>query len=211
MERRDERIEAVLRTLNQTISQLNQRLTSLESRLGRSANETVIEERTLPEAEGLLGGRAVLSSQGGIQKITYVPVCDYCHSPLNENFVICSACKKKLCHSCTIFIEGKNLCPNCFKSDYPLSRECFKVLTIIQGMAELENIAEIIGMGEEEVNSCIRELIEGGYLARQGVSIFSKIVVTQKGFTALLAYDKLFEKDVDMAFFKERLRGEAEL
>jgi hypothetical protein len=208
----DENVERMLRTLNQTISQLNQRLTSLESRLGRSANEgTIIEERVVPEAEGLLGGRAVLSSQGGIQKITYVPVCDYCHSKLDDNFVVCSACGKKLCHSCTIFIEGKNLCPDCFNSKYPLSRECFKVLNIIQGnVAELENIAEIIGMSEEEVHSCIRELIEGGYLARQGVSIFSKIVVTQKGFTALLAHDKLFEKDVDMEFFKRRLEGEAE-
>jgi len=206
----DENVERILRTLNQTISQLNQRLTSLESRLGRSVNETVIEERVVPEAEGLLGGRAVLSSQGGIQKITYVPVCDYCHSKLDDNFVVCSACGKKLCQSCTIFIEGKNLCPDCFKAEYPLSRECFKVLSIIQGVAELENIAERIGMSEEEVHSRIRELLEGGYLARQGVSVFSKIVVTQKGFTALLAYGKLFEKDVDMAFFKGRLRGEAE-
>jgi hypothetical protein len=199
-------IERTLREMNRKLSELSAKVSQLETRNGG----TVIEERKVPEVEGLFGGRAVLNSQGGIQKVTYVPFCDYCHSPLDENFVICSKCKKKLCDNCKIFMEGRNLCPDCFKSEYPLSKDCFKVLAMLQSNVAEEEMAEVAGMREEEIYDHMSQLFREGYIIREGISIFSKVTLTQKGFTAFLVYERLFEKDVDISYFKERLaRGES--
>jgi len=206
----DERIERILRAVNQSLSQINARLTELENRVDQNQGKMIMEEKTLPEAESLLGGKTVFASEDGrIQKIKYIAVCDYCHLKLDENnFVVCSSCGKKVCQRCAISLDGSYVCPECFKTEYPISRQCYQILTLLQNnISETGDMVEVTGMSESEVCSALGQLFECGYIVREGVSIFSRIRVTEKGLTVLIIHGRLLSKDMDIAHFHERLNA----
>lgn len=204
-------MERLLRTIDQSLIQLNTRLTELENRSNQNQN-TIMEEKSLPETEGLLGGKTVLSSEsGGVQKITYVAFCDYCHSQLNGSLLICDSCGRKVCEKCAICFNGTNICPECFKTEYPLSRESYQILALLyENISDSDEIAGITGMEEADVRSAVNLLLDNGCIIREGVSVFSRIKITNKGMTALVVHGRLLSNDADIACFPGRpnVRGE---
>ncbi len=205
--------DRLARVFQQAFSQMNSRLDQIASRLSQveqNNGRTIMEERLLPESEGLLGGKRVLSSEnGGIQKLTYIAVCDFCNTKLDEaSFIVCNNCGKKVCGNCAVSLNSRNICPCCFTSVYPITKQGYQLLVmLLKGISETWDMVEMTGISEEELTLQIKQLFESGYIVREGLSIFSKIIVNERGITASIVHSKLLSRDVDIIQFHERLKA----
>lgn len=204
--RREEDIRRTLREISQSLSRFNSRLTELENRLNQNSS-LIMEERKIPDFQGSLGGRSFSTNRsGGIEKVIRIPVCDVCGEALAERFSICKNCGKKLCSNCAIHFSGQKVCLDCLKQQLPLSKRSFKVLlALANGMESLREISQIVQVKREDVEECLEELQSLELIGEKGLSIFSRIYVTDKGLEAISAYTKVFEGEADVRMLKDKL------
>lgn len=201
---REEDIRRMLREISQSLSQFNNRLNEIENKLNQ--NSLIMEERKIPDFQGNLGGRSFSTNRsGGIEKVIRIPVCDVCGEALAERFSVCKNCGKKLCSNCVIHFSGQKVCLDCLKQQLPLSKRSFKVLlTLANGIESLKAISQVVQIKREEVEECLEELQSLELVDEKGLSIFSRIYVTDKGLEAITAYSKVFEGEADVSLLKDR-------
>ncbi|MEM2271944.1 MAG: hypothetical protein QXP56_04670 [Archaeoglobaceae archaeon] len=185
----------MLREISQSISQFNNRLNELENRLSQNSS-LIMEERKIPDFQGNLGGRSFSTNRsGGIEKVIRIPVCDVCGEALAEKFSMCKNCGKKLCENCAIHFSGQKVCLDCLKQQLPLSKRSFKVLlALANGIESLREISQVVQVKREEVEDCLGELQGLGLIDEKGLSIFSRVYVTDKGLEAMVAA-KILSRD----------------
>jgi hypothetical protein len=206
----DERIERVLRALDQTISQLNKRLTDIENRLNQQQGRSpIMEERKVPDEQGLLGGKVFFTNQaGGIEKEVRIPVCDICGRSLSESFFVCQNCTRKLCQKCVISYSGQTLCLECLRQQVPLTKRNFKVLVAVaNGLESSATISQLVQIKRDEAEQSLQELHGLGLIGEKGLAIFSHIYATDKGLEAIAVYSQVFGRDGDVIQFNQELRS----
>lgn len=207
----DERMERLLRAVDQGLSQLNRRLTELENRLGRTEQErnVVIEERKVPDRVGQLGGRTFLTNQaGGIEKEIRVPVCDLCGRAIQGGFYSCRACGRKLCTRCVVSYSGQTLCLECFRQTLPLTKRNFKTLAAVaNGLETPAIISQLVQIKRDEAEQSLQELRGLELIGEKGLAVFSHIYATDRGLEAIAAYSQVYGRDGDMIQFDQMLRN----
>jgi len=203
-------VREVSQEIENLFERLTKKLTDLEERLRHLESEKVIldEKKVISEPKEI-GGKVCFSlSNGGVKKRLYIPVCDLCGAKLDEeNFFICRGCGKKLCQNCAFNYNNAYFCSNCLQNVLPLTKQDYKVLvSIANGIDNFRKISEITKLRKEDVRNSIKTLIDSGMVEKEGISIFSKLCITDKGFEAIGIYRKVYGKDDDIIQFGNELR-----
>lgn len=170
-----------------------------------------LEEHAVPERRGMLGGKKIETSNGKIERTTFLMACDYCGKyPLDE-FLLCSVDKAKLCCDCAVKIDGRPFCRLHLAEVLPLSRDGFKILLCVNAeIQSISKISEICRLDKDDVRSSLAVLAEMKYVATSGVLSFLSRKMTGDGIRVLSVYSKIFGEDEDVADVKNRLQEKAE-
>jgi len=207
----NERLNRVVQALEQMLTQFDTRLNRIEDRLNQleSSRNIILDERRVTERAGQLGGRTLYSSPaGGIQREIRVLTCDACGSRMEEEFIICQGCGRKLCDSCAIAYQNTNLCVNCLRNLIPLTKQAYKVLVAIANeVKDVRAIPRITRMVKDDVVNWRNCLLVLGLIVKKGVSIFSEVCITDNGLDAIGAYRQVFGEDDDIIQFDVELRN----
>jgi hypothetical protein len=207
----NKRLNRVIQNLEQTLTQFDTRLSTIENRLSQleSGRNVILNEQRVIERAGRLGGKTFLTSPtGGIEREIRIPICDVCGSRINEAFIICQGCGRKLCINCAIAYQNTNLCVACLRNLIPLTKQTFKVLVCIaNGIDSADAIAKITHIPKDDVRKCRNLLTVLGLVLKKGVSIFSKICISDNGLDAICAYRQVFGKNDDIIQFDIELRS----
>lgn len=191
------------------ISQLISRLEAIESRLSQMETDKsrLLDERRVPAKIGQLGGKTISNSAlGGVEKRVEVPFCDLCGRRVEEEDSAVCGCGKKVCvDSCLVNLSSEFLCVECLKERLPLDKKEYKVLVGVANELGRGAISKITKMGRDDVRSAIFELTGLGLIRKRGVSVFTKLEVTDLGLEAIGAFENLFN-DVDVLQFFADLR-----
>src|SRR4030067_3083961 len=146
---------------------------------------TLIEERCLPEREGVRGSKTTSIIDGSILKTTSVCFCDSCGQVLKgEKMAICS-CNKKICPICMVIHENKTYCKECAKRIAGLTKDDFFILYGLANGANLKVIRQASSISSQSLAEGLCMLFERGLIERQGLSIFSRFFATSSGLSVL--------------------------
>jgi DNA-binding MarR family transcriptional regulator len=188
------------------LRKISKRLEELERKI--ELRKIILEDRNEVAGDGELENKAYYSTpDGGIVKTTKVRMfCDWCGRRLNESFDMCVACGKKICSECSVYFEGKILCPECLESSYPLSKDEFKILKALASeIKDLDTIATVTRIKRDTIRKCISSLKEKELIQKEGFFPFYEISVLDKGLEVLSAYEQVFRSHEDVAIFEEEL------
>jgi predicted transcriptional regulator len=168
----------------------------------------LIEERCLPEDEGVLHSKTIsINIDGSIQKDIKVPFCDFCGAMLKEErLALCSFCKRKICSSCAIIHENKTYCRECAKEILSLTKENFIVLYGVANEVNLKNIREFSFISSENLRQSLSTLLERGLIETEGLSIFAHYIITNKGLAVLPTCEQIYRNEGDVSRFLLRLQ-----
>jgi len=161
---------------------------------------TILEEHAVAERHGLLGGKEIASSaEGQIERLTYVPACDFCgRHPLTE-YSICRSCGGKLCSRCGIEFCGRHYCRGCLIELLPISRNTFKVmLCIMHEKASASKISSLTRIPKQDIRLCLALLSEMKLVETKGLSVFSRQELTAEGVEAVAVFRRVYGADEDM-------------
>ncbi len=173
--------------------------------------EPMIEEHSLAEPKGMMGGKRIESaSDGKLRKTTFVVACDSCgHHPLNE-FVICKSCRGKLCDDCFTKLDGRPYCRSCLMELLPVTSNSYKILVCIEHDASSVNeIADMTRIAKDEIRSSLAHMTAIKLVKTKGILAFTERKVTAEGLRALAAYGKFYDKDDDVKELKQSLEEAA--
>ena len=205
---------AILQKLEEIVGRLNgleERLNKLESSQSSQSFQPVLQESSIPESFGLLGGRTILQSSAGLQKIVRIPCCDICGARLNDEFKICDRCRRKLCKECSIIYENKVCCIECLKEIIPLTKEAYKVLLCIaNGITNTKVLAELVKLRESDVEELLEGLVKLELVKKEGLFVFSNFKITHQGIVAICAYKQAYGKDEDVTLLCKEVREHLE-
>jgi len=174
-------------------------------------DEPFLEEHSVVEPRGFLGGKRIESnSDGKLRKTTFVIACDACgHYPLNE-FVICRSCRGKLCDECFTKLDGRPYCRSCLMEKIPIGADAYKILVCIEyEVSSVREIAELTRIEKDEIRSILAHLSAIELVKSTGILAFTERKITADGLRALLAYGKFYEKDEDVKELKQNLEEDA--
>lgn len=179
----------------------------------KNGRKTLIEERNLPEREGILGSKTTtMSIDGSIQKDIMIPFCDSCGQMLRgEKLAVCS-CRKKICPSCVIIHENKAYCRECAKRITAITKEDFFVLYGIANEASLKDIKHASSITSDSLEEAIKILLERTLIEIKGLSIFARYSITSKGLAILATCEQIYSNEGDVSRFMlgiQELLGEA--
>jgi len=161
-----------------------------------------MEERYLPEAEGLLESKTTsMNINGSIQKEIKLPFCDACGQTLKDQRIAICSCKKKICPSCMITHESKIYCRECAKRITAITKENFFALYGIASGAGLKDIQQSSSMSQETLKESISILIERNLVEVKGFSIFTRYAVIDKGLAVLATCEQIYRNDGDVLRF----------
>ena len=164
--------------------------------------KVLLEERYLPEAEGLLESKTTsMTVNGSIQKEIKLPFCDACGQTLKDQRIAICSCKKKICPSCMVIHESKIYCRECAKRITAISKEDFFALYGIANGAGLKEIQHSSSMSQETLEESISTLTERGLVEAKGFSIFSHYAVTDKGLAVLATCEQIYRNEGDVLRF----------
>jgi hypothetical protein len=170
-----------------------------------------MEERYLPEKEGLLGSKTTsMNVNGSIQKDIKVPFCDSCGQTLaGERVAVCS-CKRKVCPSCAIIHENQVYCRACAKQITALTKEDFFVLYGLANEANLKDVKHASSMGSDAIEESLSTMIERGMIEMKGLSIFARYSVTSKGLAVLPTCEQIYRNEGDVSRFLMKIQESSE-
>ncbi len=164
--------------------------------------KTLMEERYLPENEGLLGSKTTsMNVDGSIQKDIKIPFCDSCGQMLKgEKIAVCS-CQKKICSSCAIIHENKIYCRECAKQITSLSKVDFFILYGVANEASLKDIKHASSMSSDILEEALHMMLERGMVEIKGFSIFTHCAITDKGLAVLATCEQIYRNEGDVSRF----------
>lgn len=195
--------------LEKSLSDLKKKLEELETRIGgleRGQNRIILEETTIPDEPGLLGGKTLASVSGSIQKIIKIPVCDFCGRKLEQDLTICKRCGRKVCARCVVNFNAESLCAHCAAEVFQLNKIDVKVLTcFVCGVNDESSISQITGLSRREIRLTKAKLMELEMIRKKGISVLSSLEVTERGHQAAEALRCLYMRDGDFAAFERVL------
>jgi hypothetical protein len=166
-----------------------------------------MDERYLPEAEGLLESKTTsMSTNGSIQKETKLPFCDVCGQTLKEQKIAICSCKKKICPSCMIIHENKIYCRECAKRITAVTKEDFFALYGIANKVGLKNIKHSSSISQEILEQSVSKLIERNLVEAEGFSIFSHYSATNKGLAVLATSEQIYRNEGDVLRFMLKIQ-----
>ena len=164
--------------------------------------KVLMEERYLPEAEGLLESKTTsMSINGSIQKEIKLPFCDACGQTLKEQRIAICSCKKKICPSCMIIHENKIYCRECAKRITAITKEDFFALHGVANGASLKDIMYSSSVNRQNLEESISILVERNLVEAKGLSIFARYVVTDKGLAVLATCEQIYRSEGDVLRF----------
>ena len=175
-----------------------------------SEEQPVIEETSVPEQQGLLGGKSTYETKNGITIINRIPTCDRCHRLLGEaNWIYCT-CEKKVCKECAVRSLNDNIyyCLDCVEPY--LSKPEYLVLFGFEQLLSRREVAKFAHIQDSEFTEILNHIIESGLLAKKGVRPFSKYEVTHTGYTGLATFRQVYGEHPDVLEFVSRITKENE-
>jgi DNA repair exonuclease SbcCD ATPase subunit len=202
-----EEIKREVQQLRTWLSQLDSRMTQMETQR-QQANQPLLREVRVPErGTGILGGRTVSTQKGALEREIRTPVCDVCGRSLtSEEFAVCS-CGKKLDLGCVKYYKTEALCIDCLFKKLPLTKQNYLVLTCIaNGITDVRTISKLTRILSENVRSSLEELLSAKLIAREGMLVFSNCRATKEGLEAISAFRQVYGQDYDVWVFDKELR-----
>ena len=161
-----------------------------------------MEERYLPEREGILNSKTTSMSGGSLRKIIGIGFCDFCTQRLKEGEIsLCSSCRKKLCLSCIVMISNKSHCRDCAKKMIALTKEDFFVLYGTANKASLKEVKRAGGLTSDCLRESVEVLLERGFIEAEGLSIFTHYTVTSQGLAVLTTCEQIYHNEGDVSRF----------
>jgi len=203
-------LTGMLEVLEQTLSQMNSRLTELENRLNQvETGQVLMDEQHIPAKTGQFGGKTLLTSTtGAVQREVRVTFCDVCGKRSEEEgLALCYVCGRKVCADrCLVKLGANFLCIECLKGQLPLSKKEFKVLIAIANeITNIYSISNVSSIEKDRVRASIARLLHFNLIVKRGVSIFSTLQITDEGLEALAAYRQVYT-DEDVAQFEAAIQ-----
>lgn len=204
--------------VEETLSQLSNRLSNIEARLNymeaQRERQVVLNERRSIDSSGLGGREISTDSQGTIQRQVLIGKCDTCGRRLfdDEAFRICTSCGQRLCASpskCSVVLSnGNTVCVQCLKTRFfPLNKSLFKVLTCVANdIQSIDAMSKIAHLDKKEVVNALTVLNSSGLTTRKGILLFVNHHILDRGMEAIGLYKQIWGEDYDMLVFDAELR-----
>lgn len=153
---------------------------------------------------GSLGGKEITEENGVKKKTTLLKACDCCGDILENQFVVCTIDKRKVCTSCTVSMEGQKICRDCMRLTRPLSKPSCKTLYLISFQIDNnKKIHEFAKIPNNEINDSKRFLFESGYILRKGLTGFK---ISERGVNILTAYKQIYGNDEDVKALESEVK-----
>jgi len=196
-------LEGILNRFDERLKELENRLNNLEK--VQTAPDVIMDEKRIPEQrKGIVEGRRISNNQGVIERVMTIPVCDVCGLRLEEKFVACPSCGKKLCNECSINFDNRNYCLACLRNRINLSKRAFLVLqSVANGVTKTKTISELTKIPKDEIQACLEELLGLKLIERRGVSILANYHVTDDGTSTISAFKQVYLSDDVTQFYSE--------
>ena len=168
----------------------------------------VLEEHTIAERRGLLGGRSIeTTAEGKLQRTTFATTCESCGLFPLDRFVMCVSCHKRLCPECSAKVDGMPYCRQHLIEIFPLSRNGYKVLRCIEaGLDDVGEIHDTTRIAKDDVKASLAFLLERKLINASGLFTFLERKITADGLHALSVYKKVYNED-DVAAVEQQLDG----
>lgn len=197
------------RVLDELLKKFDKRLKEIEDRLSKlettQFSSVLMEEKHIPEQrKGIFQGKVISNFQGAIERVITLPICDVCGSRLDEKFIVCLSCGKKLCDNCSINFDNTNYCLSCLRKKINLSKKAFLVLQCIAcKITNIKTISDLTKIPKNEVRVCFEELLALGLIEKRGVSILANYHITDDGRSVISAYKKVYSSDDVIQFYSD--------
>lgn len=172
----------------------------------------VIEEHTIAERRGMLGGRILeTTAEGKLQRTVLVATCEGCGLYPLDSFVMCVSCHRRLCSDCSVKMNGIPYCRPHLMEILPLSRNGYKVLMCVEaGIDDAAEIHEITKIPKDDVKASLSFLIERKLISTSGLFAFLRREITADGMQALSVYKNVYGNEEDAKQVEEELSEEDE-
>ena len=171
-----------------------------------NGNKIIIEERHLPEDEGILSSKTTSTSpEGSLLKDIRVPFCNCCGRLLRDEPLALCSCKRIICQSCVILHEDKIYCRDCAKQLTGIAKEDFFLLYGIAKEAPLKNVKSASSMGSTLLESSLQMLLERKLLEKKGLLIFTSYKITNSGQALLATSEQIYCNEKDVLSFLSKL------
>lgn len=169
-----------------------------------------LEEHTVRESRGNLGGRSIeTTADGRLKKQVFIPTCVTCGTQV-EDFVMCVSCLGALCRDCAIKMNGTPYCRQHLMEILPLSRNGYKVLKCIEsGIDNATKISDITKIPKDDVKASLAFLKERKLISSSGLFAFLDRKITADGLYAISVFKKVYDEE-DVKEVEQRLGGEQE-
>jgi hypothetical protein len=170
----------------------------------------ILEEHAVPERHGLLGGRSLTTlPDGKLEKLNFVQTCDFCGSYPLEEYVICRACRGKLCDDCAVKLDGIPYCRTDLIRLIPVTHSTFKTLLCLEsGIQTVHEISDITRIPKGEIKASIALLLELKLIESKGLLAFMERKVTADGLRAISVYSKVYGSDEDVQDVRQKIEEE---
>jgi len=195
--------------LMKVLSGIQKRLDHFETQLRFFADQFSSDKKIWEDSQevadiGNLGGKEITEENGFKKKTTLIRACDCCGDILENQFVICTIDKRKVCTSCTVSLEGQKVCRDCMRLTRPLSKPSYKALYLISFQIDNDRkIHDIVKIPNSEIKDSKRFLFESGYIIRKGLTGFK---ITERGMNILTAYRQIYGNDEDVKSLESEMK-----
>ncbi|MEM3143162.1 MAG: hypothetical protein QXW91_00835 [Candidatus Nitrosotenuis sp.] len=153
---------------------------------------------------GSLGGKEITEENGIKKKTTMLRTCDCCGDVLENQFVVCTVDRRKVCPSCTVSLEGQKICRDCMRLTRPLSKPSYKILYLISSQIDNnKKVHDLAKVPNNEINDSKRFLFESGYILRKGLTGFK---ISERGANMLTAYRQIYGNDEDVKTLESEVK-----
>jgi hypothetical protein len=199
-----EALEKTLAQIENRLSQVEQKLVQLDQR-----PRPMFSENRVVETAGLLGGRDLIDyGDNGIVRLTRQPACDNCGKIKVDvkDFIICNLCRRKVCQSCGIAYSNSYYCISCLRKLIPIDKSAYKVLVAVaKQVTHTSVMSELTKIPRRKVEDCLTELSDENLVMKRGLSLFSRLSVTELGLEAIGVLRGVYGLDEDSIQFDSEL------
>lgn len=191
------------------LGDIQKRLDRFETQLRFFSDQFPSDKKLWEDSQGVadigsLGGKEITEENGVKKKTTLLKACDCCGDILENQFVVCTIDKRKVCTSCTVSIEGQKICRDCMRLTRPLSKPSYKALCLISFQIDNDKkIHDIVKIPNGEIKDSKRFLFESGYIIRKGLTGFK---ITERGVNILTAYRQVYGNDEDVKSMESEVK-----
>jgi DNA-binding MarR family transcriptional regulator len=173
--------------------------------------KVLMDERHLPEREGLLGSKITsMGTDGSILKEVKTPFCDCCGMLLRDVSPALCSCRRKICPSCAIVHENRVYCRECAKQLVAVTKQDFFILYGLAHEASLSDIKGISAMSSNSMDESLSALYERGLVESGGIFIFIHYSLTDKGLAVLSTAEQIYRGEGDVNQFLAKVQEASE-